>query len=154
MTGSLSISDKFEITENIYRYCYAVSRDDREMLLSIAKLNATVDFSPIYKGDWNGYVEFLIESHKKLLFHSHAISNIIIEGGNGAASSEAVVLGVLLSRTADNGVVEIEFRARHLDQWRREGDRWLIVGRSLARDYRRITNMSAEDYAARYVISH
>lgn len=154
MTGPLGIVDKFEITEKIHRYCFGVARNSRELLQSIAKPDATVDFSPVYKGDWQGYVEFLMGSHSKLLFHSHAMSNIIIDGGNGAASSEAVVLGILLSRGPDGGIVEIEFRARHLDKWCHEGGQWLILDRRLARDYRRVTKITDEDYAARYVISH
>ena len=154
MPGQLTIHDKIEIIEKIHRYCFGVGRNDRGMLQSIALPNAIVDFGAIYKGEWKGYVEYLMGAHSKLLFHSHAISNVLIEGGDGTASSEAVVLGILLSRTPENGVVEIEFRARHLDKWRYENGEWLIFERALARDYRRVTNMSADDYAKRYVITH
>jgi SnoaL-like domain len=154
MAGSLTISDKFEITEKIHRYCFGVLRHDSDMLHSIAKPDAVVDFGPIYKGDWKGYVEFLMKSHANLLFHSHATGNIIVEGGNGRASSEVVILGILLSRNQDNSVSEVEFRARHLDKWVHEGGHWVIVERALARDYRRVTNVSEQDYATRYVISH
>lgn len=152
MSG-LTFADKAEIAEKLHLYCFGVSGQNREMLNSIAFKDADVNFDPLYKGKWASFVDYLIGSHVGLLFSDHSMTNILIKGSTDVASSESVVLGLILARKPDESVIEIEFRSRYLDKWRREDGQWRIAERTLVRDYRKTTGVSAGDLAARYQIA-
>jgi hypothetical protein len=128
-----TLLDKQQITELLYRYCRAVDRIDRELGYSVWHDDAVADYGSIYQGSGRGVTDFICDSHKHGVVHSHQITNVIIELAGDTARSEAYITsGMILMRGEQP--YQITTRGRYLDRWSRRAGRWGIEKRYFAGD--------------------
>jgi hypothetical protein len=127
------IADKLAITEQIYRYCRSVDRLDVALGHSVFHPDSTADFS-IYKGSGRGWIDFVCEEHRKFLYHSHQVANILIDVHGDRAGSEAYVTATLRSREGEK-IVQRQIWARYVDEWSRREGHWAIDKRECVIDF-------------------
>jgi len=125
---------KQAITEQIYTYCRALDRMDRPAALAVWHDDGLADYGSIFKGTGAGFVDWVFEGHKRLASHSHQITNILIEVGDGVAASESYVIASLRS---DDGAAASEtiVRGRYADRWSYRNGRWAIEERTYVHDF-------------------
>jgi len=128
------VADKLEITDKIYRYCRSVDRLDVPVGHSVFHEDSHADFSPGYVGTGRGWIDYICEEHKKFLYHSHQVTNVIIELDGDHAGSEAYVYASLHRQDGDK-VFQHEFWARYVDTWSKRGGDWAIDRRDCIVDY-------------------
>jgi hypothetical protein len=127
------VADRLAITDKIYRYCRSVDRLDIPVGHSVFHEDSYADFGG-YRGPGRGWIDYICEEHKKFLYHSHQVTNVIIELDGDTAGSESYVYASLQRRDGDQ-VFQHEFWARYVDKWsKRDGD-WAIDRRDCIVDY-------------------
>jgi hypothetical protein len=133
--GRSAGDDAFAITQQIYNYCRAVDRLDVELGYSIWHEDGIADYGEaIFCGTGRGLIEFVLESHRALLGHSHQITNTIINLDGDRAASESYVTAVLRFPDED-GVKQLALCGRYLDRWSFRSERWAIDERIYAHDF-------------------
>jgi hypothetical protein len=127
------------------RYCQGVDRIDPDLTLSCFLPAAPVDYVGIYAGPIEGFVDFVMASHRRLRGHFHLIGNVLIDTSLGFVRSETYVTITLWKQAAD-GVSEVTVRGRYLDEWQADdsgsaaaaGPRWRIARRTHLIDLRTV----------------
>lgn len=127
------ISDRLEITEQVYRYCRSVDRLDIPLGHRVFHPDSTADFGS-YQGSGRGWIDYICEEHKKFLHHSHQVTNILINLDGDRAGSEAYVTANL-QRAEGDTIVQRQFWARYIDQWSRREGLWAIDRRECVIDF-------------------
>jgi hypothetical protein len=128
------VADRMAITDKMYRYCRSVDRLDVAVGHGVFHEDSTADFSPGYAGSGRGWIDFICEEHRKFLYHSHQVTNVIIDLDGDSAGTEAYVYATL-HRLDEGKTLQHEFWARYVDRWsKREGD-WAIDRRECIVDY-------------------
>lgn len=129
-----AVADRQAITDQIYRYCRAMDRIDRELGYSIWHHDGTADYgSEVFAGSGRGFVDHVCAQHEQLLVHSHQVTNVVIEVSGDTAASEAYVTARL--RVARGGKVDqIVVLSRYLDRWSKRAGRWAIDHRTTVMD--------------------
>lgn len=124
---------KQEITEQLYRYCRALDRFDKELALRVWHEGGTADYgADIFQGTGEGFVEWVWVIHEQgFTIHSHQITNVLIEVDGDTAVSEAYLTVALRPRRGD----DYFDRGRYLDRWERRDGRWAIVARRFVSDF-------------------
>lgn len=128
------IAEKQEITELIYRYCRAVDRLDIELGHSIWHENAVADYGEFYCGDGRGVIDLICKQHEHMLYHSHQVSNIIINLDGERAASESYVTANLRMQQNEK-LLQMTVWSRYLDTWSRREGRWAIDKRITIIDF-------------------
>lgn len=129
------MADKLAITEQLYRYCRSVDRLDVALGHAVFHEDATVDYGPTgFRGGGREAVDWICAAHRRLLAHSHQISNILIEIDGDKAGSEAYVTATLRMER-EGTVVQMEVWARYCDRWSRRDGQWRIDRRDVVIDY-------------------
>jgi hypothetical protein len=141
--------DKQEITELLYRYCRAVDRIDRELGYTVWHENAEADYGSIYQGTGRGVTDFICDSHKFGVVHSHQITNVIIELDGDAALSEAYITSGMIMMDGDQPK-QITTRGRYLDRWSRRDRRWGIEKRFFVGDINEIRPITLASIVPRF----
>ena len=132
--SSTEVADRLEIADKIYRYCRSVDRLDIPVGHSVFHEDSVADFGASYVGTGRGWIDFICEEHKKFLYHSHQVTNVIIELDGEQAGSESYVYASLQRQDGDK-VVQHEFWARYVDKWSKRGGDWAIDRRDCIVDY-------------------
>ena len=140
---------KDEIRDLIHRYPRGLDRLDSAILLSIGHVDATVEFSTLFKGTWAAYVEWLMHAHESMLFNNHRITNTLIEVDGERAVSETSSTATLIVARSDGDIESRLVHSRYLDQWRHESDRWWLMSRLTVRDYRSVAVLTAKEFEGR-----
>lgn len=128
------VADRLAITDKIYRYCRSVDRLDIPVGHSVFHEDSVADFGPSYVGTGRGWIDFICEEHKRFLYHSHQVTNVIIELDGDKAGSESYVYASLQRQDGDK-VLQHEFWARYVDKWSKRGGDWAIDRRDCIVDY-------------------
>lgn len=128
------IADRLAITDKIYRYCRSVDRLDVAVGHSVFHADSVADFGDSYVGAGRGWIDFICEEHRKFLYHSHQVTNVIIELDGSRAGSESYVFATLQRRDGDK-TIQHEFWARYVDAWSQRGGDWAIDKRECIVDY-------------------
>lgn len=128
------VADKLEITDKIYRYCRSVDRLDIPLGHSVFHEDSHADFSPGYVGTGRGWIDYVCQEHLNFLYHSHQVTNVIIELDGERAGSEAYVYASLHRQDGDK-VFQHEFWARYVDKWSKRSGDWAIDRRDCIVDY-------------------
>jgi predicted nucleotidyltransferase len=126
--------DRQQITELLYRYCRAVDRIDEELGYTIWHEGAEADYGRIYCGSGRGCIDFICNSHRRAIVHSHQITNIIIKFDGDIARSEAYVTSSMRLMDGEQ-LKQITTRGRYLDRWSRREGRWGIDKRIFVNDF-------------------
>jgi hypothetical protein len=119
------VSDRQEITDQIYRYCRAMDRIDHELGYSIWHEGGTADYGQNFQGTGRDFIDNVCRQHAGLQQHSHQVSNIIIELDGDRAGSESYVTATL-RLTRDERLIEMRVISRYVDAWSRRSGRWAI----------------------------
>src|SRR5215469_15206952 len=93
--------DRQAITEQIHRYCRSVDRLDIPLGHSVFHEDSHADFSPGYVGTGRGWIDHVCQEHLNFLYHSHQVTNVIIELDGDRAGSEAYVYASLHRQDGD-----------------------------------------------------
>ena len=145
MTDRLeTVADRQSITELLYRYCRSVDRIDEKLGHSIWHEGGVADYGDFYQGDGRGVIDFICAQHRHTLYHSHQMSNIIIELEGDRAGSESYVTANLRIQRGDQ-IQQMTVWSRYVDQWSRRAGRWGLDKRIAIRDFdevREITPLS------------
>jgi hypothetical protein len=137
-----ALADRQAITDLIYRYCRAMDRIDAELGYSLWHEGASVDYDGYYKGDARGFIDKACETHRRVIGHSHQISNIIIELDGDRAGSETYVTANL--RLMRQGTLkQLTVWGRYVDEWSRREGRWGIDRRVQIHDFDEMRDVTA-----------
>jgi hypothetical protein len=120
------VADRQAITDQIYRYCRAMDRIDRELGYSIWHADGMADYGPgLFMGSGRDFVDRVCIQHGHMLNHSHQVTNIIIELDGITAASEAYVTATL--RVEREGkLTQMMVWSRYVDRWSKRDGRWGI----------------------------
>jgi len=136
------LADRAQITELLYRYCRSMDRMDAELGYTIWHEHATADYEGYYRGSGRGFIDAACATHRKMLAHSHQISNILIELDGDRAASETYAVGTLRLMKRDR-LRQLTMWVRYIDQWSRRDGRWGIDKRMQVTDFDEIRTVTA-----------
>jgi len=130
---------KQAITEQLYNYCRAFDRLDRELALSVWHVDGTVQYGNKPAEPISAYLGPSEEYRRSLSNCSHQITNLLIRVRGERAVSEAYVTASLQEQPQEGRMVENLFRGRYIDRWSRRNAVWAIDHRRFIPDsYTRI----------------
>jgi hypothetical protein len=134
------VADRLAITDQIYRYCRSVDRLDVPLGHSVFHPDSKADFG-VYKGTGRGWIDFICQEHRKHLYHSHQVTNIVIDLDGDRAGSESYVFATLHAQDGEQ-VVQRQFWARYVDSWSRRDGHWAIDNRDCIVDFASISEVN------------
>jgi hypothetical protein len=111
----------------------------------------SADYGPLFKGTGREFIDWVCEQHRRLLTHSHQISNILTIVSGDAASSEAYVTAALRYKDGDR-LIHVDVRGRYLDRWSLRSGVWAIDERQYVHDFddrREVVALQAEGWSSR-----
>ena len=129
-----AVADRQAITELLYRYCRAVDRIDEKLGHSIWHEGAVADYGDFYQGDGPGVIDLICGQHRHTLYHTHQMSNVIIQLDGDRAGSESYVTANLRVKNGDR-LMQMTVWSRYVDQWSRRNGYWGIDKRIAIRDF-------------------
>jgi hypothetical protein len=135
---------KEEIRDVLTRYCRAMDRMDHDLALSVWHPEATCDYIGMYTGSGAGFVDWVEALHRKMIRHTHRITNMLIEVDGDHARSETYV-HVVLWRLPIDAPKEITATGRYLDRWSKRDGRWALDHRIYFSDLVTTRLVSAEE---------
>ena len=125
---------KDEIRELAMLYSRGVDRKDPALLRTLYTKDGTDFHGKHYRGDAEGYVDFLERSMPYMRYSGHHICNhlISVDGDEGEGEVYAIAYHIVPDR--QGGFAEdIQF-VRYLDRYRKEDGRWRFATRNVAFD--------------------
>jgi len=136
---------KQAILEVLYSYCRALDRMDRALAGTLFQEGAIVDYGEYFNGTADDFVEWVWAAHAGFDAHSHQVTNVLIEigdgdGGEGAVSESYVTAQLYRRGDGDGPGILVTSRGRYLDRWSCRGGRWAIDQRRYVDD---ITEMGS-----------
>jgi SnoaL-like domain len=130
-----TVAARQAITDLLYRYCRSMDRIDAGLGYTIWHEDSEADYGEgMYQGSGRGFIDWVCESHRQLDYHSHQVTNIIIELDGDMARSESYVTAAL-RRTDAGRHIQMTVRGRYLDRWSRRQGRWGIDKRIYVHDF-------------------
>ncbi|MFT3965061.1 MAG: nuclear transport factor 2 family protein [Sphingobium sp.] len=135
MTDPRALEDRQAITDLLYRYCRSVDRIDVPLGHSLWHDDGTADYgADYYQGPGRGVIDRICADHRRLLAHSHQVTNILIELDGDRAGSEAYCTATLRMER-EGRPVQMSVWSRYVDRWSRRDGRWGIDHRIAIRDF-------------------
>jgi SnoaL-like domain len=117
--------DRQDIIDCIHRYCRAVDRLDRELLLSVYHSDAIDDHGP-YVGTPEGFAEWAFADHRRNhVLTRHIVTNHSCEISGSSAHTETYWMFTAINR---EGPPTLHF-GRYIDHFERRAGRWAIAAR-------------------------
>ncbi len=119
---------KEAIREQIYSYCRAVDRGDKELMRSVYHPDAT-DNHGVFEGLASDFVDLDVDKIMPgLLLTQHSISNMLIELAGDVANVESYCTAYHRVRQ-DDGEYDLLMWGRYLDRFERRNGEWKIARR-------------------------
>lgn len=137
MTELEKLIEKEAIRDQIYTYCRALDRIDNELGYSVFAEDAKVDYGPTYKGTGKGFIDMMLNQHRKMVATHHMMTNILIkfnDDGTKAASETYMYAACKYKNKAGKATFTVEARCRDIDKWEKQDGKWVIVERVVAGD--------------------
>lgn len=137
MTELEKVIEKEAIRDQIYTYCRALDRIDNELGYSVFAEDAKVDYGPTYKGTGRGFIDMMLNQHRKMVATHHMMTNILIkfnDDGTKAASETYMYAACKYRNKAGKATFTVEARCRDIDKWEKRDGKWVIVERVVAGD--------------------
>jgi ketosteroid isomerase-like protein len=130
---------KDEIRELVQLYSRGVDRKDIELLKTLYTKDATDDHGSHFSGTAEAYIEFLARSLPHIHVGGHFICNHLISMIDAVhAEGEVYALAYHFIPDGKGGSVRDVAGVRYLDNYRKEGGRWLFARRVVSFDFRDI----------------
>lgn len=120
---------KQAITEVLYRYCHAVDRINPDLGSRIWHPDGLAHYDGVFDGTGTGFMEFVLDSHRKTEATSHQLTNVLIDVDGERATSESYVTACVRA-----GGTDIVVRGRYSDTWSRRAGEWRIDERHYRHD--------------------
>lgn len=136
-----TVADRQEITDLLYRYCRSVDRIDPELGHSIWHVDAVADYGDFYCGDGPGLIDLICVQHQHTLYHSHQMSNVIIELDGDRAGSESYITANLRIKQGE-AIMQMTVWSRYVDQWSKRDGRWALDKRIAIRDFDEVRDVT------------
>lgn len=134
--------DKQAITEVLYRYCYAMDQNDRDLGRSVWHPDGTANYVGMFDGTGWDFVEFGQSGHEAAFDGtSHQVTNIVITLDGDHASSSTYVTAAC--RIAGHDLV-YRIRGRYLDEWSRRDGEWRIDARRFETDIHQVLPLNLD----------
>jgi hypothetical protein len=138
-----AVADRQQITDLIYRYCRSVDRLDIPLGHSVWHADGHADYGEaVYQGDGRGVIDHICAQHRHTLYHSHQVSNIVIELDGDRAGSESYVTANLRMRRGEQ-LKQMSVWGRYIDRWSRRNGRWGLDQRLSIRDFDEVRDVTA-----------
>ena len=137
MTELEKLIEKEAIRDQIYNYCRSLDRIDNELGYSVFAEDAKVDYGPTYKGTGRGFIDMMLDMHRKMVSTHHMMTNILIkfsDDGARAASETYMYAACKYKNKAGKATFTVEARCRDIDKWEKRDGKWVIVERIVAGD--------------------
>ena len=135
--------DKEQIREQIYRYCRAVDRGDKELMRQVYHPDAT-DSHGVFEGPASEFVELDIDDVMPgLKLTTHFVGNILIELAGDAAKVESYVVAFHRVELVEESC-DLVVWGRYLDRFERRHGAWKIAHRRCVFDGIRRDKASAD----------
>ena len=129
------LAAKDAIRDQIYTYCRAIDRMDRELVDTVWHPDGTIDFSDgMVAADYPlgpppvpfaAHFDFVWPFRAGFLTHSHQATNILITVQRDRAGSETTSITVL-QKLIDGQIEQMLIWGRWLDRWSCRDGRWAI----------------------------
>jgi SnoaL-like domain len=135
--------DRVAIEDVLYRYCHAVDRCDRELLLGVYWPGATDDHI-FWQGTAEDFVDFCIpvlESRDQTL---HSITNVMIRIEGDQAYVQSYYRAYERLRQKDGTPNDLTMYGRYLDRMEKREGEWRIAERKVQMDWWRRWDDSAD----------
>lgn len=131
----MSLTDKQEITEVLYRYARAVDRKDFDRVAD-CYFPDTIDHHGGYVGRIDGLIADMKSRHATIDSSIHYITNILIDIDGDRATAESYCLCYLrqASKDADGAQQRTTIKCRYIDKFERRADHWRIADRIVVFD--------------------
>ena len=142
-TDMQALADRQTITDLIYRYCRSVDRLDIPLGHSVWHADGIADYGKdVYQGVGRGSIDHICAQHKHTLYHSHQMSNIIIELNGDKAGSESYVTANLRMKRGEQ-LLQMSVWSRYVDSWSRRNGVWGLDKRIAIRDFDEVREVKA-----------
>lgn len=140
------LMDKQTITEALFRYCRAMDRLDHALASSLWHPGGTADYGEeIFVGTGQGFVDWAMVMHSRLLAQAHRISNVLIDVSGERAVSESYASTTVVGPSDAADLVTVrEIRGRFLDAWSRRNGFWALDHRQSIDDVTTVVTMPAD----------
>ncbi len=131
----MSLCDKQEITEVLYRYARAVDRKDFERVAECYFPEA-IDNHGGYVGTVDGLIEDMKSRHATIDSSLHYITNVLIDLHGDTANVESYCLCYLRQAPAAPGGPQsrVTVKCRYVDRFERREGQWRIADRIVVFD--------------------
>lgn len=128
------LADRLAIADQLASYARAMDRIDRGLGYQVWHPDGTADYGPMFTGTGREFVDWVCETHQRMVAHAHRLSNILVELDGDRAASEAYVHATL--RFEEEGALrQGSVFGRYLDRWSRRNGRWAIDHRVYVQDF-------------------
>lgn len=131
--GPADLAARLAITDQLHNYARAMDRIDPALAYAVWHDDGTADYGPMFGGTGRQFVDWVCETHARMIAHAHRISNILIRIDGDRAASEAYVQATLHFRQ-DGTLRQATAHGRYLDRWSRRDGRWAIDHRVYVQD--------------------
>lgn len=142
-----AIADRLAISDLLYRYCRAVDRLDAGLGYSIWHEDGVADYGDFFQGSGTALIDTVCAHHRHTLYHSHQMSNILIElDGDSAGSESYITANFRMQR--EGQLLQMTVWSRYVDSWSRRAGSWGLDKRIAIRDFdevRAVTPLSGVD---------
>lgn len=129
-----------EIHDTLMRYLRGADRKKPELMRAAFHDDATVDYSPFYEGDLDGFIEYAAgpEALGGFDITMHFCGNLLIEVDGDVARSEmyAIAHHTVKPEHEWAGALVLSYM-RYLDRFERRDGRWAVARRVIAYDWLR-----------------
>lgn len=133
MNQSAETADKLAIAEQLANYARAMDRIDRDLGYAVWHARGTAHYGAMFEGTGRDFVDWVCETHSRMVAHVHRVTNILIMLDGDTAASEAYVHATL--RFEQDGTLrQGNVFGRYLDRWSRRDGRWAIDHREYVQD--------------------
>lgn len=129
---------KEAIRELVLRYCRAIDRRDYAALACMYHPDATDDHSPMYKGDAQGYLDWLPSMLDTMTVTSHMVQNHLIVVDGLQAEGEVTMVSYHLTKDEEGNDLDIVIGGRYLDRYENRDGVWRFAHRMIVMDWNQI----------------
>jgi SnoaL-like domain len=137
----------------LYRYCRGIDRRDFELVRSCYHPGATDDHGR-FRGDVDGFIEYVSKTLVRFERTMHNLGNILIERDGDIAKSEAYAVAYhRLPATNELPLRDYVVGLRYLDRLEKRAGTWAISARICVIEWSRMDEVgSPQDLSAHYTM--
>lgn len=137
-------ADREAIRDCLLRYVRGIDRGDEAMLRSAYWPDATDDHAGLFSGNAADYIDLAVRNTANRCPTAHFVTNEFIRIDGDRAAVESYVYAIHSGMEYAGAERDIIVAARYIDRFERRQDEWRIVARSVAIDWWRECDDTAD----------